>query len=191
MTFNENASSQSINEANKKEENQINIVEETSSNSRNDFMNKLKMFENKAKDGSFEVNQQDNTKKVEDKKETSDKKEQDKSKEQRMSKALQRIKKKRGKDSEKSESANPNNNDVHKSIRIQNMANMLENQMSHQMPNEGNDINVSNAQSNNEINTIKKDDNEDDAFDRMVSMLKEQSGKVVIKKKKSKKKFEE
>ena len=59
------------------------------------------------------------------------------------------------------------------------------------MPNEGNDINVSHAQSNNEINRIKKDNDEDDAFDRMVSMLKEQSGKVVIKKKKSKKQFEE
>ena len=127
------------------------------------------------------------------------KKENDKKKEERMNRALQRVKKKREKtekekaEKEKAENTgnieegqadSRNTGDVRfKSIRIKNMADLLENQMnkSPQAEEGGEDKKVENDN--------KEGDDGDEAIDKMFEMMQRKS--IVTKRKKTKKKFEE
>ena len=121
-------------------------------------------------------------KKVENEKKESN----DKAKEQKMSKALQRIKKKKDKDknkeAEESNSAKHDTNDpMFKSVRIKNMATLLEGQL-----NKGQQSGEINENNNIEGETnIKREESD------VIEMIQNQPGKVVIKRKMSKKKFEE
>ena len=126
------------------------------------------------------------------------KKENDKKKEERMNRALQRVKKKREKaEKEKAEKEkventenieegqadSRNTGDVRfKSIRIKNMADLLENQMnkSPQAEEGGEHIKVEND---------NKEGDGDEAIDKMFEMMQRKS--IVRKRKKTKKKFEE
>ena len=162
----------------KKEENDKDKTNKTN----NDFLNKVNMFQNKGIMGSPGKKPKMEKKVTINESPSPEKKEADKSKEQRMNKAMQRIKKKRSEKSE--ESAKHEQDDpMFKSVRIKNMAQLLENQMNKSMPS---------GEINNNNKEIKQDqNNEDDAFDKMVSMLEKKPGKVVFKKKMSKRKFED
>ena len=122
--------------------------------------------------------------------EASIKKESDKSKEDRMNKAMQRIKKKREKDTE--QNAESGNDSKNKSNRIKNMASMLESHISKnfdiEQKNESNDINIHSSKSSQNIVNNKGGD---DAFNKIISMLDNQPGKVMIKRKMTKKFFED
>ena len=125
-------------------------------------------------------------------------KDKDKSKDQRMNKAMARIKKKREKDAGQAEESakkeNKENDPMFKSMRIKNMASLLETQLSQTVSGDVNaskDINYKAQSSKSSGHQEIKEENEDDAFQKIVSMLNEQPGKVVFKRKMSKKKFEE
>ena len=113
----------------------------------------------------------------------------DKAKEQRMNKALQRIKKKREKSEDVGTAKHDTNNAMFKSIRIKNMAELLEGQLNQnaQQGAEGN--NENNA---NDGEEIKKEDitkkEEEENIDKMFDMIKRKS---LLKRKKTKKTFEE
>ena len=117
-----------------------------------------------------------------------------KKKEERMNKALQRVKKKREKaEKEKAENtenieegqtASRNTGDVRfKSIRIKNMAELLESQMNKPQAEEGGeDIKI-------ESDNKEGEGDGDEAIDKMFEMMQRKS--IVNKRKKTKKKFEE
>jgi len=118
-----------------------------------------------------------------------------KSKEDRMNKAMARIKKKRDKDSEDKDKApahNPND-PMFKSARIKNMAALLEQHM-----NEGDNTSKPGGPSGiaggvgigHQVITKDTQDTED-AFEHMADILQSQPGKILIKRKMSKKKFED
>ena len=104
-----------------------------------------------------------------------------------MNKALQRLKKRREKSEESANKKQDNNDILNKSIKIKNMAELLEGQMNQSQQNvEGNDNN------NNTENEIKKEENdkeEDSPLDNMIDLMQNQN--VMMKRKKTKKKFEE
>ena len=118
-----------------------------------------------------------------------------KSKEDRMNKAMARIKKKRDKDSEDKEKKTEHNpNDpMFKSARIKNMAALLEQKM-----NEGDNTSKPGGPSGiaggagigHEVIT-KDSPNTEDAFEHMADILQSQPGTIVMKRKMSKKKFED
>ena len=112
--------------------------------------------------------------------------EKNKLKEQKMSKALQILKKGREKMNEKkSENANNNNNfdDVKlKSMKIKNMAALLESHMN-------NNVNKD-TEENNEIKK-EGENNEEDPFDHMTKLIQNKDSKILNKKKMKKKEFEE
>ena len=126
---------------------------------------------------------------IEDKKEESAAKKEvnDKVKEQKMNKALQRLKKKREKDKEKEKEAaaegeaikRDNSNVIFKSIKIKNMADLLEGQINKTSQDEGD---------KNE-NTEKEIKYEENNIDNALNMIQE--GNVVVKRKKTVKKFED
>ena len=125
-------------------------------------------------------------------------KEKDKYKDQRMNKAMARLKKKRKKDAEQAEESarkdNKDNDPLFKSMRIKNMASLLETQLSQTISgdiNSSKDINYKTKSSRSVTSKEIKEGTEDDGFQRMVSMYNDQPGKVVFKRKMSKKKFEE
>jgi hypothetical protein len=112
----------------------------------------------------------------------------DKEKEQRMNKALARIKKKREK-SEGSESAKHDPNDVRfKSIRIKNMADLLEGQL-----NKANKSFGPNKDMMNPILESKKEENpiKDENEEMMDKIFEMNQRKTIVKRKMTKKKFEE
>ena len=113
---------------------------------------------------------------------------------------MARLKKKREKDAGQAEETarkeNKDNDPMFKSMRIKNMASLLETQLSQTMSSEINipkEVNHNFQSSKSVIVTSKevKKGTEDDAFQKMVAMLNEQPRKVVFKRKMSKKKFEE
>ena len=106
-----------------------------------------------------------------------------KNKEERMNKALQRIKKKRDKESE--ERRKRDTNDIRfKSVKIKNMAAVLEEHMAHN--NEGTE-----EKKNEEGGEITKDSGKkEDPFENMEEMINSHHGEVVYKKKISKKNIE-
>ena len=157
------------------------------------FMNKIKMFSNA---GIVPTNTKPilKTKMSEEVKKvtmatTAKKEATDKAKEQRMNKALQRIKKKREKSEDVGTAKHDTNNAMFKSIRIKNMAELLEGQLNQnaQQAAEGN--NENNA---NDGEEIKKEDitkkEEEENIDKMFDMIKRKS---LLKRKKTKKTFEE
>jgi hypothetical protein len=157
-------------------------------NNKNVFMDKIKMF-SQNKEGNESSNQ---TKKVEEikkikivekKVETNKKEENDNAKKQKMNKALQRLKKskeKKEKEAEASNSAKHELNDPRfKSIRIKNMAELLEGHINQNQ--QSGDIN------NNEGIEVEIKKEESETLD----MLRDQPGNVVLKRKMTKKAFEE
>ena len=107
-----------------------------------------------------------------------------------MNKAMERIKKKREKDTE--QNAETGNDDTNKSNKIKKLASMLESQISKNFDtaqkNESYDINIHYSKSSN--NVINKG-GDDDAANKIISMLDNQPGKVVFKRKMTKKFFED
>ena len=157
-------------------------------NNKNVFMDKIKMF-SQNKEGNGSSNQ---TKKVEEikkikivekKVETNKKEENDNAKKQKMNKALQRLKKnkeKKEKEAEASNSAKHELNDPRfKSIRIKNMVELLEGHINQNR--QSGDIN------NNEGMEVEIKKEESETLD----MLRDQPGNVVLKRKMTKKAFEE
>ena len=125
-------------------------------------------------------------------------KEKDKTKDERMNKAMARLKKKREKDAEQAEESakkeNIEKDPMFKSMRIKKMASKLETQLSQTISsdiNSSKDINYKTKSSRSVTSKEIKEGTEDDAFQKMVSMLNDQPSKVVFKRKMSKKKFEE
>ena len=158
---------------------------------KNEFMNKIKMFQQRAEgSGEIQTKNDEKIKKVsivEKKVESEKKEENDKAKEQRMSKALQRIKKKKDKDKDKeTEESNSGKNDRNdskfKSMKIKNMAEQLEGQMNKSL--HSGEINNNNISVEGETE-IKREESD------LIEMIQNQPGKVVYKGKMTKKKFEE
>jgi hypothetical protein len=178
-------------EDNKEEKKENKKDEKNDDNSsKKGILDKIKMFQDKAESGEGAKEKTEKIKKSVTINETSIKKESDKSKEDRMNKAMQRIKKKREKDTE--QNAESGNDGTNKSNKIKNMASMLESQISKNFDiaqkNETNDINIHNSKSSKNVVNNK---GEDDAFNKIISMLDNQPGKVMIKRKKTKKFFED
>ena len=157
-------------------------------NNKNAFMDKIKMFsQNKEGNGSSnqtkQVEEIKKVKIVEKKVETNKKEENDNAKKQKMNKALQRLKKnkeKKEKEAEASNSAKHELNDPRfKSIRIKNMAELLEGHINSNQ--QSGDIN------NNEGIEVEIKKEESETLD----MLRDQPGNVVLKRKMTKKAFEE
>jgi hypothetical protein len=178
-------------EYNKEEKKENKKDEKNDDNSsKKGILDKIKMFQDKAESGEGAKEKTEKIKKSVTINETSIKKESDKSKEDRMNKAMQRIKKKREKDTE--QNAESGNDGTNKSNKIKNMASMLESQISKNFDiaqkNETNDISIHNSKSSKNVVNNK---GEDDAFNKIISMLDNQPGKVMIKRKKTKKFFED
>ena len=96
-----------------------------------------------------------------------------------MNKALKRLKKQRDKSVE--EETKRDKNDIKfKSVRIKNMANLLEEQL--------NKINNEGIEDNEATNSVEK---EKGKIQTMEEIIKNQPGKIIMKKKIIKKKFEE
>jgi len=154
------------------------------------FMNKIKMFSNSGTNTKSILK----TKRSEEVKKvtlvtTAKKETKDKAKEQRMNKALQRIKKKREKSEDAATAKHDTNNEMFKSIKIKNMAELLEGQMNQNAQQAAEGKNENNANNSEEI---KKEDitkkEEEENIDKMFDMIKRKS---LLKRKKTKKKFEE
>ena len=157
-----------------------------------DFLKKVKMFSPKVEEKV--ISTVGGPKKVTIK-ESSISADKTKSKEDRMNKAMARIKKKRDKDSEDKEKTpahNPND-PMFKSARIKNMAALLEQHM-----NEGDNTSKPGGPSGiaggvgigHQVIT-KEPQNPEDAFEHMADILQSQPGKILIKRKMSKKMFED
>ena len=159
-------------------------------NNKNDFMSKIKMFSQTSEAGNLDKKAKEAKKVliIEKKVEFSKKEENDKLKQQKMSKALQRIKKKKEKTEESSTSAQHDLNDPRfKSIRIKNMAELLEGHMNqNQQSGEINEDNTNNT--NNENNDKVEEDSKKEESSLIDDIL---DGKVLTKRKKTKKKFDE
>jgi len=151
--------------------------EKTDSN----FSQNIRMFSNKIEENEILKPKSEEIKTVKIKEGISADK--TKNKEERMNKALQRIKKKRDKDSE--EGGKRDANDIRfKSVKIKNMAALLEEHMAHN--NGGTE-----EQKNEEGGEITKDSGKkEDPFENMEEMINSHHGKVVYKRKMTKKNFE-
>jgi hypothetical protein len=157
-----------------------------------DFLKKVKMFSPKVEEKV--ISTVGGPKKVTIK-ESSISADKTKSKEDRMNKAMARIKKKRDKDSEDKEKtpAHSPNDPMFKSARIKNMAALLEQHM-----NEGDNTSKPGGPSGiaggvgigHQVIT-KEPQNPEDAFEHMADILQSQPGKILIKRKMSKKMFED
>ena len=145
-------------------------------NKNNEFTEKIKLFSNKKEDeNDFKKLKSEEINKVLIKEEEIS----DKNKEERMNKALKRLKKQREKSAE--EEAKRDKNDIKfKSLRIKNMANLLEEQM--------NKNNNEEIEDNEASNSVEK---EKSKIQTVEEMIKNQPGKIIMKKKIIKKKFEE
>ena len=182
-----------------KSENKSNIIENKDNNPKNDFLSKVKMFQSKADAAAEEKKNEKLKKKVMiDEAGIKKDKEKDNAKDQRMNKAMARLKKRREKDAGQAEEPvkkdNKENDPLFKSVRIKNMASLLETQLSQTVSGDVNaskDINYKTQSSKSVTSKEIKEGTEDDGFQRMVSMYNDQPGKVVFKRKMSKKKFEE
>ena len=151
-------------------------VTSVNENKNNEFTEKIKLFSNKREDeNDFKKPKSEEINKVLIKEKAIS----DKNKEERMNKALKRLKKQRDKSVE--EETKRDKNDIKfKSVRIKNMANLLEEQL--------NKINNEGIEDNEATNSVEK---EKGKIQTMEEIIKNQPGKIIMKKKIIKKKFEE
>ena len=151
-------------------------VTSVNENKNNEFTEKIKLFSNKREDeNDFKKPKSEEINKVLIKEKAIS----DKNKEERMNKALKRLKKQRDKSVE--EETKRDKNDIKfKSVRIKNMANLLEEQL--------NKINNEGIEDNESPNSVEK---EKGKIQTMEEIIKNQPGKIIMKKKIIKKKFEE
>jgi hypothetical protein len=158
----------------------------------NEFLKKIRMFSPKVDDKV--ISKVGGTKKVTIK-DSSISADKNKSKEDRMNKAMARIKKKRDKDSEdkeKTSGRNPND-PMFKSARIKDMAALLEQHINENdnTSKPGGPSGIAGGAGIGHEVIVKDTQSTEDAFEHMADMLQGQPGKVMGKRKMTKKKFEE